>query len=123
MPNKLPLDPIMLQGLRNSLAKMKPVGIPGLIAPGNIDLYNRPQVVNPDGSISTVRSMSTNINGKEVLMPTVIGNRVVSDQEAIQHYLSTGQHLGIFSDPESATKYAIQLHNDYAAGKYDRKAK
>lgn len=38
---------------------------------GNIDLYNRPQYRNADGSISTVDSTSFNIQGKEVLLPSV----------------------------------------------------
>lgn len=93
----------------------------GMVLPGNIDLYNRPRVKNSDGSVSTVRSMSFNHNGLEVLVPTVHpSGYIMSDDEAIQHYLKTGQHLGIFSSPQHATNYAIQLHNDYAAGKYDK---
>lgn len=86
---------------------------------GNINLRSRPHVKNPDGSISTVRTISFEDNGKEILIPTVVGNRVVSDKEAIDHYYKTGEHLGIFNDPESATAYAQKLHNDYAAGMYD----
>jgi hypothetical protein len=95
--------------------------VTSLVLPGNIDLYSRPRVKNADGSISTVRSMSFNDDsGKEVLIPTVVGNQVVSSQEAINHYYKTGEHLGIFNSPAEATTYAQQLHNDYAAGKYDR---
>lgn len=88
---------------------------------GNIDLYNRPKVQNADGSVSTVRSMSFNDGGKEILIPTVIGNQVVSDENAIAHYRLTGQHLGMFNDVPSANAYAEQLHNDYAAGKFDKR--
>lgn len=88
--------------------------------PGNIDLRNRPHVKNDDGTISTVRSMSfQDDDGREVLIPTVVGDRVVSDDEAIDHYRKSGEHLGKFSSPEAATAYAQQLHNDYAAGKYE----
>lgn len=92
---------------------------PGLLKAGNIDLTRRPKVKNPDGTTSTVRSLSFEEDGKEILIPTVVGNRVVSDDEAIQHYRKTGEHLGIFDSPEHATSYAEQLHNDYAAGRYD----
>jgi hypothetical protein len=81
----------------------------GLVTPGNIDVNKLPAVQNPDGTISTVRSMSVNIDGKEVLIPTVINGRVVSDEEAIQSYLKTGRHLGIFSSPEAATAYGKSL--------------
>ena len=68
---------------------------------GNIDLYNRPPVQNEDGSTSTVRSLSfQDEDGREVLIPTVVGDRVVSDEEAIQHYLQTRQHLGKFANPD-----------------------
>lgn len=88
----------------------------GQIEPGNIDLNSRPIVRNPDGSISTVRSMSVNIDGQEVLIPTVSDDgRVLSDQDAIAEYQRTGRHLGKFSSPEAATRYAEQLHQSQAA--------
>lgn len=91
-------------------------GPKGMIAPGNIDLTKRPVVKNQDGSISTVRSMSVNIDGKEVLIPTVSNDgRIMSDQEAIDTYKRTGQHLGMFSTPDDATAYAQTLHNQQDA--------
>jgi len=97
---------------------------PGLLQPGNIDLYNRPHVTNSDGSISTVRSMSFGENGKEILVPTVSEDgRIMSDREAIDTYHQTGKHLGVFDSPSKATAYAVKLHNDYAAGKYDQTSK
>lgn len=85
----------------------------GRLTAGNIDLANRPQVKNPDGSISTVRSMSfENDAGQEVLIPTVSddGTRILSDKEAMEQYGRTGKHLGIFDTPEHATAYAEALH-------------
>jgi hypothetical protein len=87
---------------------------PGLIEPGNIDIHNRPVVHNDDGSISTVRSMSFGTDEGEVLVPTVIDGRVVSDQEARHHYYQTGEHLGIFESPEEADAYAKALHDEQA---------
>lgn len=78
---------------------------------GNIDLSARPVVKNPDGSISTVRSMSFNIDGREVLLPTVSPDgRVLTPEETVALYRQTGRHLGAFSTPEEATAYAQELH-------------
>lgn len=77
---------------------------------GNIDLSTRPRVRNADGSTSTVRSMSFEQDGKEILVPTVVNGKVVSDAEAIANYKKTGQHLGIFATTADATAFAQQLH-------------
>lgn len=89
----------------------------GLIEQGNIDLHARPRVENDDGSISTVRSISVNIDGREVLIPTVAedGSGLLTDDEAIAQYERTGGHLGVFETPDDATQYAQQLHEDQAA--------
>lgn len=78
----------------------------GMIEPGNIDLTKRKVLKNQDGSISTISSMSVNFDGQEVLIPTVIDGVRVSEDEAIEHYRRTGQHLGKFDTPENAEAYA-----------------
>lgn len=96
-------------------------GRPVAVTPGNVDLYAQPKVKNPDGSISTVDSRSYNIDGKEVLLPSVTpdGRHLQNDAEIVAEYRKTGRHLGMFPDVPSANAYAAQLHNDYASGKYD----
>lgn len=87
----------------------------GRLEPGNIDLTHRPRLKNADGSISTVRSISVNIDGKEVLLPTVSEDgKILSNSEAVAQYQKTGKHLGIFDSPDAATAYAQQLHESQA---------
>lgn len=77
---------------------------------GNINLNKRQVVHNSDGSISTERSFSVNIDGKEVLLPTVINGKIVSEEEAIRHYEETGEYLGKFNTVKEAEEYAEKLH-------------
>lgn len=102
----------------------EPAGLPdfgptdavGLIRPGNINLRARPIVKNRDGSVSTVRSITiTDDQGRAVLIPTVVGGKVVSNDDAITHYKATGENLGTFSSESAADSYAQQLHESQAA--------
>ena len=95
---------------------------PGLIEPGNVDLFAQPSVPNPDGTASTVDSRSFNFDGREVLLPSVTpdGRHLRTDEEIIAEYKRTRRHLGMFADVQSANAYAEQLHRDYEAGKYRR---
>jgi hypothetical protein len=88
----------------------------GMVKNGNIDLNKRPVVKNEDATISTVRSIGVNIDGRELLIPTVSDDgKILSDKDAIQYFKKTGKHLGEFDSPESSTEYAKKLHEDQAA--------
>lgn len=91
------------------------VGNIGQYGAGNIDLYDRPQYRNANGSISTVDSTSYNIDGQEVLLPTVWNRNGTpyhssNDEEILQRYRDTGEYLGKFSTVEEANDYAEKLH-------------
>lgn len=77
---------------------------------GNIDLDNRIVVANPDGGFSTELSFSTEFDGVEVLLPTVVEGKIVSEEEAIEHFEAAGEHLGKFSSWQLAEVYAEMLH-------------
>jgi hypothetical protein len=101
------------------VGKLNPVGggprLPfGMIKQGNIDIHHRPVVHNSDGSISTVRTISIGADGGEVLIPTVVGGKVVSNEQAVAHYKRTGEHLGVFKDAKAATAFAKRLHEEQA---------
>lgn len=84
------------------------------LVPGTINLRNRPHVRNPDGTVSSVRSVTFLVDGLAVLVPTVVGDRVVSNNEALAHYRKTGQHLGKFLSEHAANAYAKALHEQQA---------
>ena len=85
----------------------------GMTAAGTIDLAKRVPVENPDGTFSTVVSKSFEIDGREVLLPTLdpTGSKM-TDKETIDRYKATGEHLGIFTSPDAATKYAKHLSKE-----------
>ena len=88
----------------------------GQYGAGNIDLYNRPQYRNADGSISTVDSTSFNIQGKEVLLPSVWmkdgkAYRSSDGDEILQHFYDTEEFLGVFDTVDAANSYAEKLHD------------
>jgi hypothetical protein len=87
-------------------------GFPGMVKPGNIDIYNRPLVKNPKGGTSTVYSMGVNFDGNEYLIPRITDDgKILSEKEAKEHFKKTGKHFGIFESPEASTQHAKYLHN------------
>lgn len=92
----------------------------GQYGEGNIDLYNRPIVMYADGSVSAVDSVIYEINGKYVMLPTIVrdenGNakRLNTAEEILSHYEKTGEYFGKFDTQEEAYDYANRLHNAMA---------
>ena len=91
-------------------------GREGMTVPGNIDVSKQPQV-RQNGAVSTVRSMSFSDGpGREILIPTVAhgGGAILSDQQAVEQYRSSGKHLGIFDNSGAADDFAERLHQSEA---------
>ncbi len=109
--------PVILNSRQKQrLQQAPPKGkVPGMVEEGNIkDLYNRPVLNNPDGSYSTTSSMSFSEGGPEILIPTVVDGKRLTEDQAIAHYHETGEHLGKFDTPEHADAYANGLHESQA---------
>jgi hypothetical protein len=99
----------------------------GMVEEGNLPIWNRPTVQNEDGTHSSEYSTSFEQDGKEVLVPTVVDGKFLTPdgkkpaegsaeekamfEAARQHYLSTGENLGKFDNPDDADAYANKLHN------------
>lgn len=93
--------------------KAKTKALESLVQQGTIDLTKRPKVRNPDGSYSTVKTMTiTDDQGRGINIPTVIDDRVVDPKEAIEHFKRTKQHLGVYKTQQDALNAAQKLHED-----------
>jgi SET domain len=69
---------------------------------------NRPYYTDEQGGNRSEYKMGFNINGKETLLPTVVGGRQLTPEEAINRYYQTGLHMGQYNTPEEA-EYAARL--------------
>lgn len=82
----------------------------GLVEPGNLDLNSRVVMNDGSGGYRTENSISIGTDRGEVLIPTVVNGKQLSEAQAIDHYQKTGENLGTFKTPQAADKYAETLH-------------
>jgi hypothetical protein len=88
----------------------------GALVPGNIDLTRRPYVRNADGTISTVRSISIERDGKIYLLPTVSDEGLIlGNAQAVAYFVRTRRHLGIYRTEADAERAADAIHEDQEA--------
>ena len=69
---------------------------------------------NDDGSFSTVRSGSINVDGREMLIPTVYDKRQVGWDEAISRARASGVDWPTFDTPEEAEAYSRWISHNLA---------
>jgi len=69
---------------------------------------NRPYYTDETGDKRSEYRMGKNIDGRETLIPTVVGGRQLTEDEALQRYYQTGLHMGMYNTPEQA-EYASRL--------------
>lgn len=94
----------------------------GMAEKGNIDLDKRIPVkitqkmidtygdIGNVGDVMTEHSFSFPYQGQEVLVPRMIEGQLFTEEQAKQHFVDTGQHLGKFESTEAADAYAEALH-------------
>ena len=63
---------------------------------------NRPSYIDEAGNKRSEYRMGVNIDGRETLIPTVVGGKQLSEDEALDRYYKTGLHMGQFNTPEEA---------------------
>ena len=98
------------QALQGPYATSIPV-----VASPTINLKTLPLVKNKlpgEGGISTVRSASFGVGKGEVLIPTVVQGKILSDTNAFNAYANGGykNHLGIYANTAAANKAAEVIH-------------
>lgn len=122
-----PTSPGVPKGATEFMAVAKPQG---LVESGNIPIWNRPSVLNDDGTHSSELSISMQDDkGNQVLIPLIVGGKFLTPDgkmppgsiphnaqewekaspewkalkmRAWQHYEKTGQHLGKFGGGNAA---------------------
>lgn len=113
----LPNDKLFIYSIKDT-DLIKKENNPTMLTEPTAEVWDREQVLNEDGSYSTARSISVEIDGNIVVIPTCYDGSIHTDSDSIQHYLTTGEHFGIFnsSDEGAVETYTINLHN--AQSKY-----
>ena len=90
-------------------AALEVEGTDAYFGDGNINLNDRKVVLNKDGTFSTEESITISEGDVDVLIPTIVNGKKLSDKQAIAHYEKTGEYLKKGS-PEEVEKYAEELH-------------
>jgi hypothetical protein len=92
---------------------------PGMVQPGNLDLnarrvyHGKPRDF-PLEDYRTENSMSGNVDGLEIIIPTVVNGQQLTEEQAWDHYFKTGENLGSFQTPQQAEEYAQRIHERQA---------
>ena len=68
---------------------------------------SRPKIDNGDGTFSTERTITIEADGKQFLIPTIVGGKHLSNDEAIRLWRSgKNKEVGVFNTPEEAEQAA-----------------
>ena len=107
----LPKDKLFTYSVKNT-DLIKKENNPTMLEEPTDEVWDRPQVLNKDGSYSTARSITVGIDDYLVVIPTCYDGSIHTDEEATQRFLQTHKHLGLFNttNPEAVELYSTALH-------------
>lgn len=73
----------------------------------SIGFYNTPVIQNPDGTVSTERTITVEMDGKHHVIPTIVGGKQLSADDAVNAFRQGSNFaVGTFNDAASADKFA-----------------
>lgn len=93
-------------------------------------LFRRDKDGKVNGYSTTSSMLVRHDDGKFAVVPTVVGGKELSQEDAVRHYAETGEHWGMADDEDSAQKMAQEVHeahlkdnqakwNDWLHGHWD----
>lgn len=93
-------------------------------------LLRRDKDEKVNGYSTTSSMLVRHDDGKFAVVPTVVGGKELSQEDAVRHYAETGEHWGMADDEDSAQKMAQEVHeahlkdnqakwNDWLHGHWD----
>ena len=94
---------------------------PRIHIPESVQKRDRPEEPYDPESLGTIYSITVQDNPSDqgspwVLIPSIVGGEVVTQNDAIRHYKKTGEHLGKFQTSQEADAYAGALSNAIGRG-------
>jgi hypothetical protein len=82
---------------------------------------SRPILRNPDGSIATEESATFDVDGDQVVIPTIVQGRRMPPRDALRETLAgRNPEVGVFKDPVEAEDYAVKRSKRIGALRGDK---
>ncbi|MGN0845048.1 MAG: hypothetical protein ACI4QT_07500, partial [Kiritimatiellia bacterium] len=76
-------------------------------------LLRRDEDGKVNGYSTTSSMLVRHDDGKFAVVPTVVGGKELSQDDAVRHYAETGEHWGMADDEDSARKIAQEVHDSH----------
>lgn len=81
--------------------------VPDMVALTQPDLPRNPLIKNPDGSFSSERTITIEMDGKHYVIPTIVGGRQLSEDAAVKAFQEgKSRAVGVYGSEKEADKAA-----------------